>query len=308
MKKIVFALLLIFISHLSNAQNLYLRTFGGAKSNAIIFLHGGPGYNCATFEATTAKRLADSGYFVIVYDRRGEGRSYDKDAYYTFRQTFDDINKIYKIFNLKQASFIGHSFGGVVATLYAEKYPEKINAIILAGAPVSLQRSFKTIIKTCKEKYAAKNDSVNLSYMSMLEKMDTASLLYSSYCFSHAMNNGFYSPKKRTTEATAIYSTFGKDTLIRYASQMTADAPAGFWKNEKYTTLDLTSSIKKLVQQKVKIFGIYGKEDGLYSPEQVAELGDMIGTNNISHLENCSHSSFIDQQTIFIESIQKWVQ
>src|SRR5690606_29831600 len=100
----------------------YIKTFGNKKDKPIVFLHGGPGYNAVNFEATTAQKLADKGFYVIVYDRRGEGRSVDSEANYTFKEAFDDINAIYQQYSLTKATVIGHSFGGVVATLFAEQY------------------------------------------------------------------------------------------------------------------------------------------------------------------------------------------
>ncbi|MBI2281851.1 MAG: alpha/beta hydrolase, partial [Bacteroidetes bacterium] len=140
---------LIFMVAISvSGQSLYTKSFGDKNNEALIFLHGGPGYNCANFEATTAQKLADEGFYVIVYDRRGEGRSIDNKAKFTFQQTFEDLNSVYKKYDLKTATLIGHSFGGVVATLYAEKYPNRINSMLLVGAPVSLQETFKTIIES----------------------------------------------------------------------------------------------------------------------------------------------------------------
>src|SRR5699024_7862485 len=142
--------------------------------------------NSANFEATTAKNLADNGYFVIVYDRRGEGRSADMRAKFTFKETFEDLEDLYKRYDLEKATLIGHSFGGIITTLFAEKNPGKIHSLILVGAPVSLQESFQTIIHTCKALYTEKDDKINLNYLAILEKMDTNSLEYSSYCFMHA--------------------------------------------------------------------------------------------------------------------------
>jgi len=219
----------------THGQSLYVKTFGKAKDKPIIYLHGGPGYNSVNFEATTAQKLADNGFFVIVYDRRGEGRSIDSNAKFTFKETFEDINFIYKKYGIKRATLIGHSFGGVVATLFSNKYPHKIKSIILVGAPVSLQTTFKTILAKSKSIYQSQNDSVSLNYISMLETMDTNSIEYSAYCFGHALRNGFYSPKKPTEEAKKIYSQYRTDTLLlTYSSQMSSEAPQGFWKNEKY--------------------------------------------------------------------------
>jgi proline iminopeptidase len=309
MKKIIATIIVSLATVLAYGQNLYYKTFGNKNDNAIVFLHGGPGYNCANFEATTAQILADKGYFVIVYDRRGEGRSKDPNAQFTFSETFSDLNNLYEKFNLKKSTLIGHSYGGVVATKFAEKYPQKVASIILVGAPVSLQQTFKHILTKVKTIYQSKQDSASLKYVELLQQMDTTSIEYSSYCFMHAMRNGFYTPKQPTEAARNIYSTFKTDTLlIKNASKMTYEAPQGFWKNEKYTTIDLSKSLAALQKQRVKIFGLYGKEDGLYSAQQIADLQNLIGASNLKYLDNCSHNVFIDQQAVFLESIKIWTE
>jgi proline iminopeptidase len=309
MRTIITAAFFVLVTIFANGQSIYTKTFGDSKNKPIIFLHGGPGYNCVNFEATTAQHLAEKGYFVIVYDRRGEGRSKDPNAKFTFKETFDDLNALYVKYKLTKSTLIGHSFGGIVATLFAEANPKKIQSIILVSAPVSLQATFKNVLFKSKSIYQTKKDSVNLNYVSMLENMDTASIEYSSYCFGHAMQNGFYSPKNPTEEAKTIYSKFRTDTLLmKYSSQMSYQAPQGFWKNEKYTTIDLTKNIEALQKQKVKIYGLYGKDDGLYSEQQVLGLRDLIGLNNLKYIDNCSHNVFIDQQTEFINVLKSWTK
>jgi proline iminopeptidase len=308
MKTTIFTLLFL-TSVFAYGQTMYTKTFGNNKDKAVIFLHGGPGYNCVNFEATTAQKLADNGFYVIVYDRRGEGRSKDLNAKFTFKESFDDLNYIYTTHNITKAILIGHSFGGVVATLFAEANPQKVQSLILVGAPISLQQTFKTIIAKSTTIYQSKKDSVNLQYISMLGNMDTTSLEYSSYCFRHAMETGSYSPKNPTDEAKAIYSSFRSDTLLKkYSSQMTYQAPQGFWKNEKYTTLNLTGNIENLKRLKIKVFGLYGKDDGLYSAQQIADLQNQIGLNSLKYFDSCSHNVFIDQQTEFINAIKLWTK
>lgn len=75
-------------------------------------------------------------FFVISYDRRGEGRNADLEADFTFNQSFEDTNQIYQKYGVEKASLIGHSFGGDLAILYAEKFPDKINSLIVASTPV----------------------------------------------------------------------------------------------------------------------------------------------------------------------------
>lgn len=292
----------------AKGQDMYLKTFGNTSSIPIIFLHGGPGYNCSSFEVTTAQKLADEGYYVVVYDRRGEGRS-GEIAEYTFEQTHSDLLGIMDSFHLVSANLMGHSFGGMVAITFAEKYKERVQSIVLISAPVSLQQSFKTIIHSCENIYTESNNSTNLSYIKMLKEMDPTSIQYSSYCFLHAMQNGFYSPANPSPEALEIYSLFRTDsTLLRYASKMGYTQPQGFWKNERYTSLDLIININSLKENGTPIYGIYGQEDGLYSVDQINQLTTMIGTEHILYLDNCSHSVFIDQQDVFIQGLNNWLR
>ena len=309
MRIIITSLILILSTWVAYGQIIYSNTFGNSKDKPIIFLHGGPGYNCVNFEATTAQELADKGFFVIVYDRRGEGRSKDANAQFTFKESYDDLNFIYQKYSLTNAILIGHSFGGIIATLFAEHHPKKVERIILVSAPVSLQLTFRNILAKSKSIYLAEKDSVNLKYIAMLENMDTSSIEYSSYCFMHAMQNGFYTPKNPSTEAKNIYSKFRTDTLLqKYSSQMSYKATQGFWKNEKYTNIDLTKNLQTLQKQKVKIYGLYGKDDGLYSTQQIVDLKELIGPKNVKYFDNCSHNVFIDQQKEFIDAVIKWTK
>jgi len=309
MKKALTVFVFIVSTFVVNSQTIYSKAFGNPNDKSLIYLHGGPGYNSVGFESTTAQKLSENGFYVITYDRRGEGRSTDKNAKFTFNETFDDINLIYDKFNLTSATLIGHSFGGVIATLYAEKHPEKTKSIILVSAPLSMQETFSTIVKSSKSIYISNKDSVNLNYINMLEKMDKSSIEHSSYCFSHAMQNGFYYPKEPTKEALNIYKKFKTDTLlIKYGSQMTYEAPRGFWQNEKYTTLDLNENLKRVLKNSTPAFGLYGKGDGLFSETQIRNIENLIGEDNFEYISNCSHNLFIDQQTKFINSIKKWTE
>ena len=309
MKTFITSLSIIVTCFSIHAQSIYSQAFGDPTNPALIFLHGGPGYNSSTFEFTTAQKLADEGFYVVVYDRRGEGRSTDPQATFTFKETFDDLTNLYQKYHLKKASLLGHSFGGIVATLYAEKHREKVNSIVLIGAPVSLQSTFKTIIKTCKAIYTDNNDTENLKYIQLLENMDTSSIEYSSYCFMHAMQNGFYTPKVISQEAQTIYALFGANEQLKlYAMQMTYEGPQGFWKNEQYTAIDLTSHLNHLLEQHLPIYGMYGKDDGLYAAEQVNDLQALIGKEALHYFDHCSHSVFIDQQTLFIDALKNWIK
>ncbi len=148
MRRLIIVILSTIFSVGIFAQELQVQTFGNEKNDALIFLHGGPGYNSVSFEQTTAKELAKAGFFVISYDRRGEGRNENLQALYTFEKTLRDLLGIYRKYKLKNAILVGHSFGGVIGSLFAEKYPEKVADLVLVSTPISMQKTLKNIIGT----------------------------------------------------------------------------------------------------------------------------------------------------------------
>ncbi|PSL31226.1 alpha/beta fold hydrolase [Dyadobacter jiangsuensis] len=288
-------------------QSLYSRAFGNAGNEPIIFLHGGPGSSAVYFEATTAQKLADVGFYVIIYDRRGEGRSRDSTASMNYEEFFEDLNSIYEKYHLSRAHLIGFSFGGLVTTLYAEKHPEKVKSIILASALVSQQASYNTILRSVERIYEDQKDPANLVQIRAIREMDTNSLLYRTAVFAHASKNGFFSLPKPDWEARQIYSTYPTDTLItRYVKN--DRAVETLWRNEKSKNIDVTPVLKKLRNKKIPVYAIYGKQDGLYSKEQIADLSHITGKSRLVYLDNCSHTCFVDQQAKFIKALKFWLQ
>ena len=100
MIRIIVFLLCILTTQILNGQTIYSKAYGESENPVIIFIHGGPRGNSTLFEGTTAEKLAEKGFYVIAYDRRGEGRSIDTTANFTFQEAIDDLNNIYKKYDL----------------------------------------------------------------------------------------------------------------------------------------------------------------------------------------------------------------
>lgn len=288
------------------AQTLYNRAFGRPEDPPIVFLHGGPGSSSVYFEATTARQLAQRGFFVIVYDRRGEGRSKDPKAKMNYEEAFTDLNQIYQIYKLNKANLIGFSFGGLIATQYAQKYPYKVKALVLCSALVSQQQSYDTILRTTKAIYEQRNDTANLHELAAINQLDTTSLTYRTLVFTHASANGFFTLRQPNASARQIYSTYPTDTLIsRYVKN--EQAVATFWQHEPNHNIDVTPILKRLRQDNMPIYAMYGKQDGLYSPQQIAELERLLSPTHVRYLDTCSHTVFIDQQALFLAATSHWL-
>ncbi|HHG83492.1 MAG TPA: alpha/beta hydrolase, partial [Bacteroidetes bacterium] len=210
----LFSLLLVFIIAQSGCKNtqLYQHAYGKKGDPGVVFLHGGPGYNAATFEIGAAEKIAEAGFQVVVYDRRGGGRSKKvKKTNYTFSEATKDLKKVLRKNKLKSATLIGHSFGGAVGTRFAQTYPEMVDQLVLVSAPLDFPGTFEAIRANCRKHYEAIG-SKQLKYIDILDTMDNSRLDYATYCFSHAMACGLYSVAKPSEEAAQIYKLIGSDS------------------------------------------------------------------------------------------------
>jgi proline iminopeptidase len=287
-----------------NGQNLYIKTYGNEKNKPVIFIHGGPSGNATLFEGTTAQNLVDQGFYVIAYDRRGEGRSVDPDAKFTYQEAFLDLNSIYKKYHLKKAVLIGHSFGGLVATLYTEKYPQNVDALVLAGALFSQQETYDHILNSLKAKYV--NNQQQLNKISAVENLNKKSAEYRKGCYDLAGENGYFKMPNPTEDSKKLYAHYEASEFFK-TNIRNKNAPLVFYKNEKLNNIDSRPFLKNIKAKGVPVFAIYGKDDRIFSSAQIDSMRNLVEENHFAFIENCSHYLFVDQQNVFISNFKNWV-
>ena len=307
MKRNIILLICTIIANCVNAQKLYSKSYGSSTKNPIIFIHGGPSGNSTLFEATTAQELANKGFFVIVYDRRGEGRSIDTTAKFTYEEYFKDLNLIYDTYKINKANLIGHSFGGLVATLFSEKYPEKVSSLILAGALISQQETYDHILKTVNEIYLQKKDTLMQKRVAKIILMNKKTSEYRKECFDLANHNGYFKMPNATTESQKLRKQYDTSEFFKNNIRNTL-APVKFYKNETQTNINTKPILQILKKQGVQLFAIYGEQDKIFSTGQLNDLKKIIKKQNFEQIDNCSHYLFVDQQELFIATITKWIK
>ncbi|MDR6762987.1 proline iminopeptidase [Flavobacterium sp. 2755] len=304
MKQLLLTIFLIK-SILMNGQNLYIKTYGNEKNKPLIFIHGGPSGNATLFEGTTAQNLADKGFYVIAYDRRGEGRSADPDARFTYEEAFQDLNSIYKKYHLKKAVLLSHSFGGLVATLYTNKYPQNVSALVLAGALFSQQETYDHILNSIKKIHDG--DSKTLNKIAYIEKLDKNSAGYRKHCFDLASDENYFKMPKPTKASKKLYADYEAGEFFK-TNIRNKNAPLLFYQNEKQNNIDSRPFLKKIKAKGVPIYAIYGKDDGIFSSAQITSIKGIVGKNHFAFLDNCSHYLFVDQQNEFLSNVKNWIK
>jgi len=291
---LLFSLLLVSF----NAQKIYSKSYGSPKDTPVIFIHGGPGGNATLFEGTTARKLADKGFYVIVYDRRGEGRSKDSNASMTFKESFEELNQIYKTYGIKKANILAHSFGGIIGTLFTRQFPEKVSSLTLAGALFSQQETYDHILKKAEEKF--KDNPSKLKEISEIENLNKNSADYRKRCYNIASDMNLFSMPSPTPESQQLRKEYESGEFYA-ANFRNPESPLKFYKNETRNNLDNTAVLKEIKKQGIPIFAVYGKDDGIFSEKQLNDMKTIAGANHFKVIDNCSHYLFVDQQHEFLQ-------
>jgi len=101
-------------------------------SGIPVVLLAGLGHTAHVFD-DFAPQLTDM-YHVYGITRRGFGGSAQPDTGYTIPTLVEDIHVVLDSLGVDRIVMIGHSLGGDEMTLFAQKYPDKVQALIYIEA------------------------------------------------------------------------------------------------------------------------------------------------------------------------------
>lgn len=99
---------------------LYYYDWGTPSGTPVVLIHGWP-LTSASWEMN-ARVLADNGYRVIAYDRRGFGRSDWAAKGYEYNTLASDLNDLLEALDLRNATLVGFSMGGGEVARYLSTY------------------------------------------------------------------------------------------------------------------------------------------------------------------------------------------
>jgi len=133
------------------APGIELHHFEEGSGRQILTVHGGPGF--APTAPWRAGRELSGRYELVYYHQRGCGQSSRPIAHFpdpNFYQNMltahrllglpaqvGDIERIRRILGRDKLILMGHSFGALLAAMYAAEFPERVSALVLV-APANL--------------------------------------------------------------------------------------------------------------------------------------------------------------------------
>lgn len=104
-------------------------------SQTLILIHGSMDRQAAF--ARMARQLAMQ-HCVVTYDRRGYGKSVHQRGTFSIDEHVSDLRQVLDSLDTnKPVILIGHSFGGVVALSFAQRYPSSVAGLVVYESPMS---------------------------------------------------------------------------------------------------------------------------------------------------------------------------
>jgi proline iminopeptidase len=124
----------------SDSVQLYVRVAGEGKP--CVFVHGGPGSTSYYYEAMLGAPIIEQHVQMIYFDQRGCGRSSSaNNGDYSLIRMLKDMEELRQYLGYKKWAVMGHSFGGILITNYAYKYPASVSALLLIHCTLNMQYS-----------------------------------------------------------------------------------------------------------------------------------------------------------------------
>lgn len=113
-----------------NGANLWTETIG--KGDPLFLISGGPGGAHAGMHNFDA--LQDSCTLVYVdYFGRGKSDTAKSPTEYSIERDISDLEALRIAMKYEKINILGHSYGSIVAQLYALRYPQNVKHLIIAN-------------------------------------------------------------------------------------------------------------------------------------------------------------------------------
>ncbi|MBP2833470.1 alpha/beta hydrolase [Aquimarina sp. U1-2] len=241
----------------------------------VTFVHGAGGSSSIWFKQVREFR---KHFNVLLLDLRGHGNSKPalKDAFnskYTFDSITEDIISVIDNEKIKKSHFVGISLGTILIRNLAEKYPNRVQSMIMGGAIMKLNFRSQVLMR------------LGVVFKSVIPYM----LLYKFFAF-------IIMPKKNHKQSRLLFANEAKK----------------LYQKEFVRWFRLTSEINPLLRffraKDIKIPTLYvmGEEDYLFLPS----VKKVVAAHQLSWLyviQNSGHVVNVEQPDIFNKETIKFI-
>lgn len=217
---------------------LYL-PFSNHKNPALLFMHGSGGEQRYT-SAYMADFFASKGIAVLIYDKRGTGKSTGNWSNSSFKDLANDAISGIKLLqenphiDPNKIGIYGHSQGGAICPLVLTMYPSTAYGISAASAGVSMAESDWYELQNRFKEFVSGVDYTNA--MTVMEKYLHYALTHQGYDELMAVSRKFEKEKWYQDYIGAIDTA---TSFFRTYPKIGSYNPVDYWKTVKQNVLIL---------------------------------------------------------------------
>ena len=124
----------------SHDGTIAVRTRGGS-GETVVLLHGGPG--CPDYLQPVAQ-LLPAHLRVVTFDQRGVGGSAGARTF-ALEDYLSDIEAVRRHLGVERIHLLGHSWGGLLAQVYANKFPQRVASIVLTNSAAGVGNHWRQL-------------------------------------------------------------------------------------------------------------------------------------------------------------------
>jgi proline iminopeptidase len=125
---------------------VYVEQSGNPQGIPVIFLHGGP---CSGTKPDHRRFFNPEYYRIILFDQRGCGLSlpFGLLENNTTQDLIDDMERIRQYLGITQWVLFGGSWGGALALLYAQQYPQCVLGMVVRAVFLARRQDLEWFAK-----------------------------------------------------------------------------------------------------------------------------------------------------------------
>ncbi len=213
-------------------------------------------------------------YAVITYDIRGHGQSEGCDGDYSLEMLAEDLNVLLGNLNIAEPIVCGLSMGGMIAQMFAARYPDQLNALIIADSAVV-------------RGLTAQERLITLLFPKSIAK-------FTIHTFKQQFVNLFFglfrgmNPEIRAYFRNAVLK-FKEEELLKYLNC--------------FYDFDLTAEIPKI---SVPTLIIVGEKEKMGFP-QAEKMHELIKRSTIVKIPDAVHLSNLENHEAFNRAIENFI-
>ena len=258
-----------------DGHSMYYEECGNLKGYPILYVHGGPGGGCSTWDR---RFFNPKKWRIILFDQRGSGKSkpFAETKKNTTWHLIKDINLLLDTLGIKKTVLFGGSWGSTLSLVFAINYPEKVSGMVISGIWLADIKALEDYLLGVKHQYFPELWERFVSLVPASSRKNICNYYY------RKMTSGNKKTRKRFAYEWAYYESAMcslkwpeesalKKEILKSSYQGLAVLEAHYYKNKGF--LKEGYIIKNAAKmKKIPASFIQGRYDAVCPPRQAWEL------------------------------------